>query len=184
MRELVYHVATSIDGFIADADGGVEGFLMEGPHADDYLAALNADYDAVIMGRRTYEWGYAFGAVPGEPAYPQMGLANHIVSSTLPFDSRPGFEVIRADPAARIAQIKREPGGAIYLCGGSEVAGMLLDAELIDRVVLKVNPFVMRSGIPLFAGGRRVVPMDAPEVRTYPNGVLLVDYRPVAAPPA
>lgn len=178
MRELVYHVATSVDRFIAHDDGGVEGFLMAGPHTDDYLTALREDYDAVIMGRRTYEWGYAHGAVPGEPAYGPFGLANHVVSSTLPFGSRPGFEVIRTDPASRVAEIKREPGAAIYLCGGSELAGLLLDAGLIDRVVLKVNPFVMGTGIPLFGGGPRVVPMCEAHVRSYPNDVLLVSYRP------
>lgn len=127
MRELVYHVATSIDGFIAHDDDSIDGFLMEGPHTDDYLAALRDDYDAVVMGRRTYEWGYAYGAEPGEPAYEPFGLANHIVSRTLPFDSRPGFEVIRADPAARVAGIKRQDGAAIYLCGGSQLAGLLPD---------------------------------------------------------
>lgn len=108
MRELVYHVATSIDGFIAQTDGGIGGFLMEGSHGDDYLAALREDYDDVVMGRRTYEWGYRYGAIPG--------------------------------------------------------------------VVLKVNPFVMGAGIPLFGGGDRVVPMEAVSVSSYDNGVLLATY--------
>lgn len=176
MRDLVYHVATSIDGFIAHADGGIDGFLMEGPHGDDYLAALREDYDDVVMGRRTYEWGYRYGATPGEPAYGPFGLANHIVSTSLPFTSREGFEIVRADPAGHVRALKQRDGKAIYLCGGGDLAGILLDAGLIDRVVLKVNPFVMGTGVPVFGGGDRAVPMAAVSVRSYDNGVLLTTY--------
>jgi dihydrofolate reductase len=177
VRELVYHVACSVDGFIGHTDGRLDGFLMDGPHADDYLAALRDDYDAVVMGRRTYEAGYAFGAEPGAPTYREFGLSNHIVSTTLPFDSRPGFEVIRSDPATRVAELKEFDGRAIYLCGGAELAGHLLDAGLIDRLLLKVNPFVMGTGTPLFGGDGRTVTTVIESVHTYPNGVLLIDQR-------
>lgn len=49
---------------------------------------------------------------------------------------------------------------------------------MIDRIVLKVNPFVMGTGIPLFGGGRRVVLMETADIGAYANGVLLVTYRP------
>ncbi|PKL30446.1 MAG: dihydrofolate reductase, partial [Spirochaetae bacterium HGW-Spirochaetae-10] len=56
MRKLIYHVAVTVDGFIARKNGSVDGFLMQGDHVDAYLEHLK-DYDTVVMGRRTYEAG-------------------------------------------------------------------------------------------------------------------------------
>lgn len=60
MRRIVYYVATSLDGFISGPDEDVSGFANEGNGVTKYLADL-ADYDTVIMGRKTYEFGYRFG---------------------------------------------------------------------------------------------------------------------------
>ena len=69
MRNIVYYVAVSLDGFIAGPDGDITGFVAGGSGIDQYLKDLKA-FDTVIMGRKTYEFGYKFGLKPGEPAYP------------------------------------------------------------------------------------------------------------------
>ena len=63
-RKVVYYVATSIDHYIAHEDETIDGFATEGHHISDYITSLR-DYDTVLMGRRTYEWGYQFGVQPG-----------------------------------------------------------------------------------------------------------------------
>lgn len=70
-----------------------------------------------------------------------------------------------ADRAPAGRRCRERPSNA----GRRRVAGLLLHAGLVDRVVLKVNPFVMGTGVPLFGGGRRVLAMDVPKVHTYPN---------------
>jgi len=52
-RKLKYHVACTVDGFVA-----------EGEHVTDYLASLKSDYDIVLMGRRTYEFGFQLAFLP------------------------------------------------------------------------------------------------------------------------
>ena len=61
MRKIKYHVATTLDGFIARRDHTVGGFVEAGEHVTDYLDSLKNDYDVVLMGRRTYEFGFQFG---------------------------------------------------------------------------------------------------------------------------
>ena len=176
MRNLIYHVAVSIDGYIARADGSIDGFLMEGPHGDEYLEQLKS-YDTVIMGRKTYEFGYAYGLKPGLAPYPHM--RNFVVSSSLEFegDFDQRLTIVYEDASGLVAELKEEGGSDIYLCGGGVLAGDLLKAGLIDKLVLKVNPVVFGSGIPLFQDVAEPVALELEASKTYDNGVFLNTYR-------
>src|SRR5689334_22853929 len=81
MRTLKYHVASSIDGFIAHEDHTVDGFLAEGEHVTDYLAALKTDYDVVLMGRKTYEFGLQYGVTSPYPWLKQYVLSRSMERS-------------------------------------------------------------------------------------------------------
>ena len=63
MRNITYYVATSIDGYIEGPDGDISGFVAQGAGVSQYLADLK-EFDTVIMGRNTYEFGYAYGLKP------------------------------------------------------------------------------------------------------------------------
>ena len=67
MRVLKYHVALTVDGFIAHEDGSVDRFVHEGEHVTEYLESLRNDYDVVVMGRRTYEFGLRYGVTDPYP---------------------------------------------------------------------------------------------------------------------
>ena len=73
MRRIIYYVATSIDGFISGPNGDIKGFehLQESSGIAKYLQDIQ-NFETVIMGRKTYEFGYNFGLKPGEPPYPHM----------------------------------------------------------------------------------------------------------------
>ena len=60
MKKLIYHVGTTLDNFICQEDGSIVGFLADGDHIPDYLESLK-NYDTVLMGKSTYEFGYGFG---------------------------------------------------------------------------------------------------------------------------
>jgi dihydrofolate reductase len=174
MRKLVYDVAVTLDNFIAHEDGSTDGFV-EGEHVPDYLARL-AGYDTVVMGRKTYEYGYLFGLVPGKrgPYYPHM---RHLIfSKTLRFGPAAEVEVIDPDEVACLRRLKEEGGRDIYLCGGGAFAGLLLDQGLIDQVVLKLNPLVFGRGIRLFGGSTRRVDLALVSSKAYDNGVVLLRY--------
>ncbi|WP_437816277.1 dihydrofolate reductase family protein [Sorangium sp. So ce1078] len=173
MRKIVYDVAVTLDGFVSHEDGSVEGFLMEGEHADEYAERLKG-YGTVLMGRRTYEWGYPYGLVPGKRAYPH--LDNHIFSKTLRFDDNAEVRVVDRDEVAVVEGLKAADGADIYLCGGGAFAGFLLDHGLIDRLVLKVNPIVFGHGVRLFGGSTRKVELALVGAKPYANGVLLLRY--------
>jgi dihydrofolate reductase len=174
MRKLVYDVAMTLDNFISHEDGTCDGFL-DGDHGPDYFARL-AGYDTVVMGRKTYEYGYPFGVVPGKHAPLYAHMRHFIFSKTLRFEPGAEVEVVDRDEIGVVKKLKAEEGTDIYLCGGSAFAGFLLDHELIDRVVLKLNPVVFGRGLRLFGPSQKQVRLDLVSSKAYNNGVLLVQY--------
>lgn len=89
MRKLIYHIATSLDGYIAHPDGSVDGFLMQGPHAEEFFQSLS-EYDTVLMGRGTYDFGLKMGLKLGKAPYPM--LQNYVLSKHSNFEKGENIE--------------------------------------------------------------------------------------------
>lgn len=175
-RELVYYVAVSLDHYIAQADGSVGGFLEEGKHIYDYLKSLR-DYDTVLMGKNTYEFGYQYGLEPGQPAPIYGPMMNYVFSQSMEQYQHEQLEVIRENPSDFVQNLKQQEGGSIYLCGGGQLAGTLLDAHLIDRLILKINPIIFGAGIPLFGASTQAVTLHMEDTTVYSNGVIFANYQ-------
>ncbi|WP_371168241.1 dihydrofolate reductase family protein [Aliiroseovarius sp. 2305UL8-7] len=172
MREIIYDVAVSLDGYIAAPGGDVSAFPQTGEHADAYFERLDS-YGTVIMGRNTYEFGYAFGLQPGSRAYPHMD--HHIFSTGIELPDGADVTVVRDDWLDRLNELRSEDGKPIYLCGGGVFAGWVLAQGLIDRLVLKKVPITLGAGIPLFAGNPIATTWRTQSMTPYPNGVTLLD---------
>lgn len=180
MRGLVYDVAVSLDGFIAGVGDDISVFPAHGDHVDACLRRLRS-YDAVVRGRRTYEFGYRFGLEPGARAYPH--LAHPVLSRTIALPSGAAVGVVRDDFADHVAALERAPGGDVYLCGGGALAGLLANAGLIDRVILKIAPARLGAGVPLFAELARPLRLAPVAEERHASGVRVVSYDVVATEP-
>ncbi len=173
MQPIIYDVAVSADGFICGASDDVSLFPHSGPVVDDYLERM-ATYSHALMGRRTYEFGYAHGLPPGANPYPTM--TSHIFSKTLHLPEDADVEVVRDAQPQRIDEIKTTSPGPIYLCGGGDFAGWLLSEGRIDLLRLKRAPVFYGSGVRLF--GSHIAPL-APRLtltKQYDGGVLLQEF--------
>jgi len=172
MRKIVYDFAMTLDGFICREDGSYDGFVAKGDHAAEYLERLQK-YDAVLMGRNTYEFGYQFGLKPGERAYPHM--EHYIFSRTLQFDSEQ-LNVVPPDRIDMVRALKNSDGGVIYVCGGGQLAGALLDRGLIDQLTIKLNPVVFGAGVNAFGTSSAGFDATLIDSKQYDNGVMLLQY--------
>ena len=173
---LTYHVAVTLDGRIAHLDGTYDGFLDSGEHVDAFVDAIRS-YSAVLMGRRTYEVGLKAGLAVGQPPYP--GRPNHVFSSTLeaPPEASPDFHLQRGRPEVVVQDLKARLSGEIWLCGGGELAGTLIEAGLVNDLVLKVNPILLGDGRPLAAGLTCRQSFRLVDCRTYDSGVVVLRHR-------
>ena len=174
MRDIVYYVATSTDGYISGPDGDISGFVQQGSGVTKYLNDLK-DFDTVIMGRRTYEFGYAFGLIPGEPAYPHM--EHFIFSKTLNFSNSSDKVHVCPLDLKIVQDLKNREGTDIYLCGGGEFAGWLLDHEMIDILKIKLNPLILGSGVKLFGASSKQYKLKLLEQENFDNGLQIISYK-------
>jgi len=173
MRKIIYYVAISVDGFISGPNEDISGFVQDGKGVEKYLEDLK-EFDTVIMGRKTYEFGYKYGLVPGQPAYSHMD--HYIFSRSLNFnDPHQKVKVCKLDLEI-IRNLKNGDGSDIYLCGGGEFAGWLLENELIDILKVKLNPIVLGAGVKMFGNFEKNIILDLCSAEEFDHGLLLITY--------
>ncbi|NND07903.1 MAG: dihydrofolate reductase [Saprospiraceae bacterium] len=173
MPKIVYYVATSLDGYISGQDGDISMFATGGEGVDKYLSDL-AGFGTVIMGRKTYEFGYHFGLLPGQPAYPHM--QHHVFSNSLQLDNL--YEKVQVEQLSvdRVKVIRDSASTDVYLCGGGQFAGWLLDNGLIDQLKMKLNPIVLGVGIPLFGNSKTTLHCKCIGIDSFTDGLQILTY--------
>ena len=173
MKKIVYYVAISLDGYISGKDGDISQFAQQGDGVDQYLADLK-DFKTVIMGKNTYEFGYQFGLPPGQPAYPHM--QHHIFSSSISFENASDQVHVEAMDIERVKEIRAQSPTDVYLCGGGQFAGWLLENDLIDVLKVKLNPIVLGEGVRLFGDNPTKANWQLVEKESYSDGLQFLTY--------
>lgn len=173
MSKIIYYVASSLDGYISGPQDDVSQFVFEGAGVDRYQADL-LTFQTVIMGRRTYEFGYQFGLVPGQPAYPHM--EHYIFSNSMQLDElAPSVHIVQPT-LEQVSAIKAGASTDIYLCGGGQFAGWLLEHNLIDQLKVKLNPIILGDGIRLFGNSKYPQSWQLTEAQGYDDGLQIITY--------
>jgi dihydrofolate reductase len=189
LRKLIYFIAASIDGFIGEPGGDAEFFTRfvdeefleflkteypetlptQGRQALGIDDLKNRRFDTVIQGRASYDLALAVGVTS-----PYAHLRQYVASRTLRATPDPAVEIVADDLVAKVRELKREEGLDIYLCGGSRLAGELLDE--VDELVIKTYPVVLGAGMPMFASEFRLTDFTLESVRSFGNGTLVRRY--------
>jgi dihydrofolate reductase len=163
-------VGTSLDGFIARANGDLD-FLPPGggePHGyDEFMASV----DALVMGRNTFEKVITFDAWPyGEK--PVFVLSTHPL---VPAPPEAVVERMSGPPAAIVSQLAARGIGHIYVDGGITVQ-RFLEAGLIQRLIVTRVPVLIGAGIPLFGAVQRDILLRHVATRQYATGLVQSEY--------
>ena len=170
MGAITYYVAASTDGYVADADGGVD-WLPQGDSEDYGYADFYAGVEALVMGRRTYDQVLGFGE------WPYAGKPTYVFTNHLPDDNPHGVEFVGAAPAAFVQSVAAMYSGTVWLVGGGSLAEQFRRAGLIDEYVIHVMPIILGRGVPLFGGDAPHTALDLIETRTFDDGIVMLRYR-------
>jgi len=168
MRKLIYSAATSLDGYIAAADGAID-WLHFSKDVQTELAAFWPTIDAVLLGRHTYE--AAAGAVGAGG-----GMQTFVFSRTLKQLAAPGAELVHEDAGDFVRALKQRPGKSIWLMGGGALACSLFAAGVIDEVHMNVHPVMLGSGVPFFRDAGKRTKLRLESARTIDGGCVIARY--------
>lgn len=172
MPRLVYYVAQSIDGFIADSNGGV-GFLdhLDEEGGDFGYAEFYARIDSLIMGRATYDFVRSMGVwhYAGKPT---------VVMTSRPEDDAPaGVRFSSADPESVLREVRAAGGSSTWLVGGGQLAASFCAKGLIDEWIVTVIPHLLGAGAPLTGGVPTDTRLELSGHECMASGVVQLCYR-------
>ena len=151
----------------------VDAFVLGGGMYPDYAQFWRAVLDdpsaaSDMLGRDPY---------PREIAYARTAAETpHLVlSRTLETVDWPSGQIVR--DIAEIAELRRQPGKAVYVVGGPGLIASLIDAGLLDELHLIVHPFVTGGGTPLFGGLPGRLALDLVSATPMSSGRVNLTYR-------
>ena len=146
MRELKLYIAASLDGYIAGPNGEID--WLEGAGELDYgYGEFYESIDTTLMGRATYQ------VTLSVPEFPYPDKTNYVLTRSAPPPDTGHVRFVSGDIAGFARSLKDQAGESIWLVGGGQVNTIMLNAGLIDEIILTSFPVVLGDGIPLFAPG-------------------------------
>jgi dihydrofolate reductase len=190
MGKIIISENVSLDGVIQDpvGDGGFRfaGWFdrMGGKDREawakvEFEEALGTE--ALLLGRRTYEWFVALGWPSRSGAWADRlsSLPKYVVSSTIEDLDWPNSTVLRGDMVHEVTKLRQQVAGDIVVYGSGRLAHTLLEHDLVDELRLMICPFVLGEGERLFARTSDQKPVRLVDTRAVGDGLVLLTYHPV-----
>ena len=142
------YLGVSLDGFIADRDGGLEWLdQIPNPNKDDmgYPAFMNR-IDALVMGKNTFETVLGFDV---DWPYQKKVFVLSNTRKDIPENLSDKVEILKGDLKNVLAIIHQQGYERLYIDGGKLIQSFL-EEDLIDEMILTTIPVLLGGGVPLF----------------------------------
>jgi dihydrofolate reductase len=167
MRKLILYSAVSLDGYIAGPNHEIDWLFSGGDYG---YKAFYESIDTTLSGYNTYSLALSFGNFP----YPDK--TNYVFSRQHQHRENTPVNFIQEDPAGFTIHLKEQPGKDIWLVGGGQINTVMMNAGLIDTLIISVHPIILGKGIPLFAGSPERSSLKLTHTITFPDGLLQATY--------
>src|SRR5262245_48970942 len=143
-RRVRYSVAMSLDGFIAGPNGEAD-WINTDPDPEFDFKAYYSQFDAIIMGRRTFEVVKGAG---GGGSTPDMQV--FVLSRTLRQEDVPGGPIVD-DAEGLVAELRSKPRKDVWRWGGGSRFRSFAELGVVDTVEVGVIPVLLGEGVPLLS---------------------------------
>ncbi|MGR4862294.1 dihydrofolate reductase family protein [Caulobacter sp. LARHSG274] len=177
------YIAASLDGCVADANGGL-GWLAPYAAADAGYRDFIDRVGTVVMGRRTHDQIPSLGI-----GWPYAGKRVLVVTSGRGASVHPRTRFWTDGLPALVDHLRGLDDGDVWVAGGATLLAAMIQARALDRLELFVAPLLLGEGprpFPASAPGLKAMTLN--RVETLERGMVRLDYgldyRPVRKPPA
>jgi dihydrofolate reductase len=177
MRKIVESTLVSLDGVFGEPHTWATEYFDQ--EAESYALELLSAADAMLMGRRTYEFfAAAFPHQTGEYGARINSIRKYVFSNTLKKADWSNSSLIKGDVVVEVAKLKQRDGNDLVIYGHGLLGQTLLEAHLLDELKLWVHPVLLGRGELLFReGGKTKLKLVA--TKKLGTGVLVLTYQPV-----
>lgn len=167
-RKVVLYIAASLDGYIATEDESLDWLFEVEGEGDNGSSEFFDTVDAVVMGRRTYDWvmNEEDGGFPYEDK-------QCYVFTRKPMENTEFVTFVNEEPEAFVERLKIQSGKDIWMVGGGELLHSFLEKGLIDEYIVTIAPVLLGKGIPLFKEGDYETKLSLKRTRTFNQFVEL-----------
>ena len=187
MGKVVVSDNVSLDGVIQDpagdegfSRGGWVGLINDRPEHAKLALDEALSTEAMLMGRRTYEWFAArWPSRTGALADRLNSLPKYVVSSTLEDPSWNNSTVVKGDMLDEVSKLRHEFTGDIVIPASFRIVRTLMEHDLVDQMRLKVFPVVLGAGERLFGATSGKKPMRLVDARTLDGDTMYLTYERV-----
>jgi dihydrofolate reductase len=180
MSKLIYITNTSLDGYIEDDTGAFDWLNADQVH--QFITELVRPFGTYLYGRRLYDtmayWGAPVDGYPPEQRDFAEVWQKHekiVFSRTLTNATTGNTRIESNFDVESIRKLKQESKHDIGI-GGAELAGLAIEANLVDECHLFLNPVIVGSGKPAFRPALRRN-LELLETRRFDTGVIHLRYR-------
>ena len=173
MRKISLFIAMSLDGYIADRNGGVDWLKGQGSgHEDmDTYSEFVQNIDTILMGWNTYHQ-IVTELSPNEWVY--NDFTTYVITHK-ECSSSEKIRFINANPVNLIKRLQKENGKDIWLCGGANLVQQLVNKDLIDNYYITIIPTILGSGVRLFENAEHEIRLRLIHTQSY-DGMTELKY--------
>jgi len=192
MRKLILQMQTSLDMYACDQNGTTDGFVWNWEPDWKWDSQLQAEFirlkqsvDCVLLSRKMADEGFIdyWHGIAADLANPASNFARAIDTAQKVVFSKTNRESIWPNTiiateslAETIHALKRQNGKNIVAYGGVDFARALVNADLIDELILHVNPIAFGKGKGIFETAPDKIKFQLVDATSFSCGVAVLKY--------
>ena len=167
--KIILNLAVSLDGYIADLDGGYDWIVGDGNSTlntenkwshDKFLENI----DVVVMGKKCFD----------QDMHKEYQDKEVYIATSKKLEDFENYHFINGDIVKEIEKLKNK-GKNIYLFGGGILIDSFVKADVIDEYVIGIIPTILGKGIKLFYDNNTKIDLKL-EYYAVEDGIVIMKY--------
>ncbi|WP_024615349.1 dihydrofolate reductase family protein [Clostridium sp. Ade.TY] len=169
-RKIIFNLAMSIDGYIADEDGGFDWIVGDGnsklntKNKYDFNKFLD-NVSVVVMGKKCYDQNF----------HKDYENKKVFIATSKKLENYDNIHFINGDICKAVLEEREKEGKDIFLFGGGILLDNFIKANIIDEYIIGIIPTILGKGRPLFLKDNPKIDLDLKEC-IIEDGITILKY--------